>query len=60
MKVKEVRRQMSDVRRWEEERKCEKTERQFKSDLKPRNENSMYSIKSQILNDGYMYIYKEK
>ena len=28
MKVKEARRQMSDVRRWEEERKCVKTKRQ--------------------------------
>ena len=42
MKVKEVRRLMLDVRRWEEERKCVKTEGQCKSDLKPRNETSMY------------------
>ena len=42
MKVKEARRLMFDVRRWEEERKCVKTERQCKSDLKPRNETSMY------------------
>ena len=39
MKVKEFRRLMSEVRRWEEEGKCVKTKRQCKGDL---NENSMY------------------
>ena len=35
MKVKEVRGLMLDIRRWEEEKKCVKTKRQCKSDLKP-------------------------
>ena len=34
MKAKEDRRLMSDVRRWEEERRCVKTKRQCKSDSK--------------------------
>ena len=35
MKVKEVRRLMSDVRRWEEEGRHEDKKRQCKSDSKP-------------------------
>ena len=56
MKVKELRRQMSDVRRWEEERRCVKTKETMQRWLKSPNIctyntiNTTHSIK--VIEDG--------
>ena len=57
MKVKEVRRQMSDDRRWEEERRCVKTKETMQKWFKSPNVRTFNTINTMNINS---YIDEDK